>query len=50
VSFNGGATFTAMTDGSVLNIPIPAQGTSFVMELTNGSVQRLSLGGWSVIY
>lgn len=50
VSFNGGVTFTAAMDGAVLNIPVPAQGTNFVIKLTNTSTGRLGIGSWAVIY
>jgi len=50
VSFNGGGTFHTAVDGAVLNIPIPDQGTNFVIKLTNTSTGRLGIGSWAVIY
>lgn len=53
VSFNGGITFlTGATDGGLINIPIPDQGTSFVFRFNAGSVfpARVFLGSWAVLY
>lgn len=50
VSFDGGATFNSTTDASVLNIPIPDQGTNYVIRLTNASANKLFIGSWAVIY
>jgi hypothetical protein len=49
VSFDG-TTFLSTTDSAILNIPIPQQGTLFIIQLTNTSTSRLSIGSWSVIY
>lgn len=50
VSFNGGGTFNSTMDGSILNIPLSGQGTSFILRLTNVSANRLGIGSWAVIY
>jgi hypothetical protein len=50
VSFNGGATFLATTDGGLLNIPLPDQGTSFVFRITSLGISKTFLGSWAVIY
>lgn len=49
VSFDG-VTFTPALADAALNIPVPQQGTSFIMQLTNSSTQRLGIGSWTVIY
>lgn len=49
-SFNGGANFNTIVNGGVLNIPIPHQGSSFQISLTNNSASRIYLGSWAVIY
>src|SRR5574338_231782 len=50
VSFNGGGSFNATTDASVLNIPLADQGTNYVIRLTNASAGKLFIGSWAVIY
>ncbi len=50
VSFNGGTNYNPTVDSSVLTIPVPQQGTSFIIKLTNASASRLSIGSWTVIY
>jgi len=49
VSFDG-VNFNATTDSAVLNIPVPQQGTNFIIRLTNTSTSRLSIGSWTVVY
>jgi hypothetical protein len=49
-SFDGGVNFNATTDGAVLNVPVPQQGTNFIIRLTNTSTSRLSIGSWTVVY
>ena len=52
VSFDGGANYNPASNGGVLNIPVPEQGSSFVIGLTNNSPSwsRVYLGSWAVIY
>ena len=50
VSFNGGLTFNAITDGATLNIPLLDQGTNLVVRFTNASLSKLFLGSWALIY
>jgi hypothetical protein len=50
VSFDNGASFYAVQDGNVLNIPAIGQGTSFIIRFTNISVSPLYLGSWAVVY
>lgn len=50
VSFNGGANFYPVLDGGLVNIPLVARGTSFVLQLTNVSASPLRVGSWAVIY
>lgn len=52
VSFNGGGSFLPVSDGSLLNIPAPDQGTSFVIRITSAAVfpARVFLGSWAVVY
>jgi hypothetical protein len=49
VSFDG-INFTPTTDSALLNIPPPVVGTSFIIQLTNASTSRLSIGSWTLIY
>lgn len=49
VSFDG-TTFTPTTDSAILSVPIPQQGSSFIMQLTNASPNRLSIGSWTLVY
>jgi len=49
-SFNNGATSNVTTNGSVLNIPAPDQGTSFIITLANPGVSRMHLGSWALVY
>lgn len=49
VSFDG-TTFTTTTDSAILSVPIPQQGTSFIIQLTNASNSRLGIGSWTLIY
>jgi hypothetical protein len=50
VSFNGGATYSATTDGAVLNIPVPDQGQDLKVRFTNPAGYRVYLGSWALIY
>ena len=50
VSFDNGVTFTATTDGSVLNIPVLAQGPNFRIRLTNAAADPLFIGSWALIF
>lgn len=50
VSFNGGGTFTATTDSTVLSILPANQGTAFIVQFTNVTQGRLYLGSWAVLY
>ncbi len=50
VSFDGGVTYNATTDGAVLTIPGASQGPNFIIKLTNASTGKLYLGSWAVIY
>jgi hypothetical protein len=50
VSFNGGSTFNPTTDGTVINILGPDQGTAFIIQLTNVTQGRLYIGSWAVVY
>ncbi len=51
VSFNGGVTFTSVTDGFVLNIALADQGSDFVFQITNATPDsRIWVGSWSVIF
>jgi len=49
VSFNG-ATSNFASNGAVLNVPVPDQGTSFTIGLTNLASSRIYLGSWAMIY
>jgi hypothetical protein len=49
-SFNGGATANPAGNGTVLNIPVPDQGSSFTVGLANLSASRIYLGSWAVLY
>jgi hypothetical protein len=52
VSFNGGGTFLPATDGSLLNIPPPDQGTNFIIRITAVALFPVTvhLGSWAVVY
>lgn len=50
ISFDAGSTFIAAVNGAVTNIPVPNQGNGFILELTNGSSDRIYLGSWSIVY
>ena len=50
VSFDGGATFNFAGNGQVLNIPVPDQGNSFVIALTNPSGSKVRIGSWALVY
>jgi len=50
VSFDGGGTFNFAGNGQVLNIPVPNQGSSFAIGLTNLSGSRIRIGSWALIY
>lgn len=53
VSFNGGVSFiTGVTEGSLINIAGPDQGTSFVFRFNAGLVfpSRVFIGSWAVLY
>ncbi len=49
VSTNGGANFSTTTDGAVLNVPVPFQGNSLIIEFL-GPPGRRYLGAWALIY
>jgi hypothetical protein len=50
VSFNGGITYNPVLDSEVFSVPIPDQGSQFIIRLTNTSPSRLSIGSWLVVY
>lgn len=53
VSFNGGVSFiTGVTDGGLINIPVPDQGTSFIFRFNAGGVfpARVFIGSWAILY
>lgn len=50
VSFNGGITFNATTDSSVILIDVPDQGNAFIVKYTNVTQGRLYLGSWALVY
>lgn len=51
ISFNNGATWTAVTDRAIQNIAVPDQGTSMVIRFTNSSaVESYWLGSWAVLF
>ena len=49
VSFDNGANFNVTTDSAVLNIPVPEQGTNFIVRFTN-TAGKSFLGSWSLIF
>jgi hypothetical protein len=49
VAFDG-ATFNSTTDSALVNIQPFQAGTSFIIQLTNVTTSRLSIGSWAVIY
>ncbi len=52
VSFNNGATWTAVTDRAIQNIAVPDQGTDLVLRFTNASspMSPVWLGSWAVLF
>ena len=52
VSFNNWATQTAVSDGALLNIPVPDQGNQLVLGATLSSAltSKLYIGSWAVIF
>lgn len=48
VNFGGPLSFT--TSDTVLNIPVPNQGTSFTISLVNPTATRYYLGSWALIF
>src|SRR5574343_1309488 len=50
VSFDGGVSFFAVTDGGVVNIPLVSQGTNFIIRITNTTASPIHLGSWAVVY
>lgn len=50
ISFNGGSTYNTVLNGEVLNIPVPDQGTSFIIRFQNTSGKRIYLGSWALLY
>ncbi len=51
ISFNNGATWTAVTDRAIQNIAAPDQGTDLVLRFTNTSaVNSYWLGSWAVLF
>lgn len=51
VSFNNWASTNAVTDGTLLNIPIPDQGTQLVLGFVpSGAITRRYFGSWAVTY
>lgn len=49
VSFDG-INFNPTTDSTILNIPPPVIGTSFIIQLQNATTSRLSIGSWTLIF
>jgi hypothetical protein len=49
VSFDNGSTFLTTTNGALLNIPVPNQGSQFIIRIT-GTLPKLGLDSWAVIY
>jgi len=56
VSFNGGVTFVATTDKSLVSLTLPDQGTSIVLRFTRltahgtGVPDRVLIGSWAVLF
>ena len=51
VSFNGWATQMSATNGGLLNIAVPDEGTSFILKITNTDPsKRIRLGSWTLCY
>jgi len=49
VSFDGGATYISVNDGTPFQIPVGQQGSTFVIQIS-GYSSRLNLGAWSLVY
>ena len=50
VGFNGlGGSFLAATSDTVLNVPVPDQGTDLTLVFVNNTGNRVYLGSWAVI-
>lgn len=49
VSFDNGANFNSVTDGGVVSIPVPQQGTNFIIRFTNGGAASF-IGSWALIF
>jgi hypothetical protein len=50
VSFNGGGSFNSTTNGAVLNVPVPDQGSDLKVRFDNPTGDRVYLGSWSLVY
>jgi hypothetical protein len=50
VSFDNGVTWLTTTTGALLNIPVPSQGSFFILRFTGTSTKDFGLGSWAVIY
>jgi len=49
VSFDNGANYNPVLDGGVLNIPVPEQGSNFIIRFANGGTKTF-IGSWSVVF
>lgn len=52
ISFDGGATFQAVTDKNLINIVGPSQGTNLILRFTHTATPtgRYFLGSWAVVF
>lgn len=50
VSFNGGSTFSTVTDSTTFSISGPNQGTSLIAKITNTTGALLRVGSWALLY
>ena len=53
VSFDNGVNFNPTMDGAVLSIPVPEQGSAFIIRFVNvssGPAAKTFIGSWAVIF
>lgn len=52
VSFDNGVNFNSTMDGAVLSIPVPEQGSDFIIRFVNvsGTPAKTFIGSWAVIF
>jgi hypothetical protein len=50
VSFDNGTTWGTALDGTVFDVPLTNRGTLFLIQFTNNSSNKLSVGSWSLLY